>query len=91
MLFLVEAVGPLQQGLRRRGRRYLSLQEQVEAVGPLQQGLRLDLFFLHNSKFLSRSSRSTTTGIATRPYKPLSFSYYYVEAVGPLQQGLRLS
>ena len=37
----VEAVGPLQQGLRRCFPRLYFLYHWVEAVGPLQQGLRL--------------------------------------------------
>ena len=39
----------------------------------------------------SRSSRSTTTGIATYLPLPLIAAKAVVEAVGPLQQGLRLA
>ena len=66
---LVEAVGPLQQGLRHvinHMPRYASF---VEAVGPLQQGLRQIVYKEEIEKLNRRSSRSTTTGIATSIWK----------------------
>ena len=62
---LVEAVGPLQQGLRPIWYMRDFMSQIVEAVGPLQQGLRLLSAGLDPKILGSRSSRSTTTGIAT--------------------------
>ena len=64
---MVEAVGPLQQGLRLDPVNPVSINfTSVEAVGPLQQGLRQDCEYnLPVAGNLGRSSRSTTTGIAT--------------------------
>ena len=61
----VEAVGPLQQGLRLLLRILPQRRPGVEAVGPLQQGLRRSLGFAALTRIIGRSSRSTTTGIAT--------------------------
>ena len=87
---LVEAVGPLQQGLRLDTFRCpRSAVRAVEAVGPLQQGLRHKKKRWSGIAVLGRSSRSTTTGIATSDTNLATLFRRLVEAVGPLQQGLR--